>query len=58
MFWAYAGAFDLFVGRWMYLDAKKHGVAHWILAPILVVTIAFGPLGFLLYVFAKLTSKK
>lgn len=54
LFWAYAGAFDLFVGRWMYLDAKKYSIAHVFLAPILLVTIAFGPFGFMLYALVKL----
>jgi hypothetical protein len=27
MFWAYAGAFDLFVGRWIHLDATVRGSA-------------------------------
>ncbi len=49
MFWAYAGAFDLFVGRWMFLDARERGIGPLWVSPVLFVTIFFGPLGFLLY---------
>ena len=49
MFWAYAGAFDLFVGRWMFLDARARGIGPLWVSPVLFVTIFFGPLGFILY---------
>jgi len=47
--WAHFIAFDLFVGRWMYLDARDRGVSALLMAPILVLTILLGPLGFLAY---------
>ncbi|MFF5294277.1 abscisic acid-deficient protein Aba4 family protein [Paractinoplanes globisporus] len=47
--WAHMVAFDLFVGRWCFLDARERGVRHLILAPILVLTILFGPLGLAAY---------
>ena len=49
MFWAYAGAFDLFVGRWMFFDSRERGVPHVVLAPILFVAIFFGPVAFGMY---------
>jgi hypothetical protein len=49
LFWAYAGAFDLFVGRWIFFDYKKRGLNHLFIAPILVVAIIFGPIAFLFY---------
>lgn len=49
MFWAYAGAFDLFVGRWIHLDARERGIRHVFIAPVLSVCLLFGPLGFALY---------
>lgn len=52
LFWAYAGAFDLFVGRWIFLDSRKRGIPHLLVAPILAVAILFGPVGFLLYALA------
>lgn len=54
MFWTYAGAFDLFVGRWMYFDSRECGMSSWLVSPILLVSIFFGPLGFVLYATLKL----
>jgi len=49
LFWIYAGAFDLFVGRWIYLDALSKKISSWFVSPILFICILFGPLGFFLY---------
>ena len=49
LFWAYAGAFDLFVGRWIFLDAHKRRITFWLVSPIMFVCILFGPLGFAIY---------
>lgn len=49
LFWAYAGAFDLFVGRWIFLDNKKEEINHIWVAPILFVCIFFGPLALAMY---------
>ena len=51
--WVHAVAFDLFVGRWEYLDARERGVPHWALAPSLLLTLYFGPMGLLLYLGLK-----
>lgn len=47
--WAHFLAFDLFVGRWAYLDARERGVSPWVMAPVLFLTLMLGPLGLLLY---------
>jgi Domain of unknown function (DUF4281) len=50
--WAHFLAFDLFVGRWIYLDAQKHQdrrLSAWVLSPILLLTLLLGPLGLLSY---------
>jgi len=47
--WAHMIAFDLFVGRWIWLDARARHVPHLALAPILVLTILLGPLGLAAY---------
>ncbi|WP_433295720.1 ABA4-like family protein [Actinoplanes sp. CA-030573] len=47
--WAHMIAFDLFVGRWIWLDARERGIRHLALAPILLLTILFGPLGLGVY---------
>ena len=47
--WAHYIAFDLFVGRWMYLDSRERSVHPLVMAPLLVLTIMLGPLGLLGY---------
>lgn len=47
--WAHFLAFDLFVGRWAYLDSRKLGLNAWLVSPVLFLTLMLGPLGFLLY---------
>lgn len=48
--WAHFLAFDLFVGRWIYLDGRERGISALLMAPMLFLTLMLGPLGFLLYV--------
>ncbi|GAB3444645.1 ABA4-like family protein [Actinophytocola sediminis] len=45
VFWAQIIAWDLFVGRWMYLDSRRRGVHPLIMAPVLVFTILLSPIG-------------
>jgi hypothetical protein len=47
--WAHMIAFDLFVGRWAWLDSRERGVPALVMAPILLLTIMLGPLGLLVY---------
>lgn len=47
--WIHFLAFDLFVGRWIYLDSRERGVSRWLVGPILLLTLMFGPLGYLVY---------
>jgi hypothetical protein len=47
--WAHFLAFDLFVGRWAYLDSRERAISAWIMAPVLFLILMLGPLGFLLY---------
>lgn len=49
MAWAHFLAFDLFVGRWMYLDSQERRISSWLMAPLLFLTLMLGPVGFLLY---------
>ncbi|MFF5993039.1 ABA4-like family protein [Prauserella flavalba] len=53
MIWAHLIAFDLFIGRWMYLDARRRGVPHLALAPVLVLTILLSPIGLLAYLLVR-----
>lgn len=47
--WIHYLAFDLFVGRWIYLDAQQRGINPWLTGPCLFLTLMFGPMGFLTY---------
>ncbi|HEX7746408.1 MAG TPA: ABA4-like family protein [Micromonosporaceae bacterium] len=47
--WAHMIAFDLFVGRWAWLDSREREVPGLVMAPVLVLTILLGPLGLAAY---------
>jgi hypothetical protein len=47
--WVHFLAFDLFVGRWAYLDSREHGFSAWWVSPVLFFVFMFGPFGLLLY---------
>jgi hypothetical protein len=47
--WAHMIAFDLFVGRWAWLDSRDRGIPALVMAPVLLLTILLGPLGLLCY---------
>ena len=51
--WAHFVGFDLFVGRWIFLDARERGIPHLVTAPVLVLTILFGPLGMLAHLLVR-----
>jgi hypothetical protein len=55
--WAHIIAFDLFVGRWMYLEANRLGIHPLVMAPVLVVTILFAPIGFLVFLGIRATRR-
>ncbi|MFD6717354.1 ABA4-like family protein [Micromonospora chalcea] len=43
--WAHMIAFDLFVGRWIWQDARERDLPVLLTAPVLLLTILLGPLG-------------
>jgi hypothetical protein len=47
--WAHFLAFDLFVGRWAYLDSRGRSLTAWLASPVLFLILMVGPLGLLLY---------
>ncbi len=55
--WIHFVAFDLFVGRWIYLDSRERGTSVWIVSPLLLLTLLFGPLGLLGYLLVRLVTK-
>lgn len=47
--WVHYLAFDLFIGAWEVRDAQRLGLRHWLVAPCLLLTFLFGPVGLLCY---------
>lgn len=47
--WAHLIAFDLFIGRWIYLDSRERGLHPLVMAPILVLAILLAPFGLAIY---------
>jgi hypothetical protein len=47
--WAQVLAWDLLVGRWIYLDSRERRIHPLIMAPVLVLTILLSPIGLPLY---------
>lgn len=55
--WVHYLAFDLFIGAWILRDARREGLAHWAVLPILPFVFLFGPAGFVAYVTLKLVRR-
>jgi hypothetical protein len=51
--WVHFLAFDLFVGRWIYLDARARGMTPWLTSPLLFLTLMLGPAGLLGYLLVR-----
>jgi len=49
LMWAQIIAWDLFIGRWMYLDSRRRGVPALVMSPLLVVTVLLSPIGLPIY---------
>jgi hypothetical protein len=47
--WVHFLAFDLFVGRWAYLDSRERNISAWLVSPTLFFILMAGPLGLLFY---------
>ena len=47
--WVHFLAFDLFVGRWIFLDSQERRLSPLLMAPVLFLTLMLGPFGFLIY---------
>ncbi|MEU2615591.1 ABA4-like family protein [Micromonospora sp. NPDC007271] len=56
--WAHMVAFDLFVGRWAWLDSRDRGVPALAMAPVLVLMILLGPLGLAAYLTIRTRSAR
>lgn len=47
--WVHYLAFDLFIGSWEARDAQRLALPHLLVVPCLLLTLLFGPVGFLSY---------
>jgi hypothetical protein len=47
--WIHYLAFDMVAGAWIVRDAVKRNISHWLVAPCVILTLFFGPAGFLAY---------
>jgi len=56
--WAHVIAFDLFVGRWIYLDSRDRGLHPLVTAPVLVLTILLAPFGLLAHLALRKSVRK
>lgn len=54
--WIHYLAFDLFVGRWVYLDSRERGFSAWLVSPILFFVLMLGPFGLVLYLALRYTA--
>lgn len=54
--WAQIIAWDLFVGRWMYLDGRERRMHPLVMGPILVLTVLLSPIGLPLYLAVRKRS--
>ncbi len=56
--WIHYLVFDLFVGAWEVRDARRRGIPHLALLPCLILTLALGPMGLLLYLALRLGLRR
>ena len=56
--WVHFLAFDLFVGRWAYLDSRQRNISAWLASPTLFLILMVGPLGLLLYLGLRLVATR
>lgn len=52
--WIHFLAFDLFIGAWIVRDARRQGIAHWMVLPMLPFAFLLGPAGLLAYMGLRL----
>ncbi len=56
--WLHYLAFDLFTGAWEARDAMRLGISRWLVAPCLLLTFLFGPVGLALYLLLRLGMRR
>ncbi len=56
--WVHYLAFDLFTGAWEARDAARLNISRWVVAPCLILTFLFGPVGLALYLQLRLGLRR
>ncbi len=56
--WLHYLAFDLFTGAWEARDAVRLGISQWLVAPCLLLTFFFGPVGLAIYLLLRLAMRR
>jgi hypothetical protein len=51
--WVHYLAFDLLTGAWIKRNSLKHGITHWVIIPVLLLTFMVGPVGLLIYILIR-----
>jgi hypothetical protein len=51
--WAQIIAWDLFIGRWVYLDSRERDAHPAVMGPLLVLVVLLSPIGLPLYLAAR-----
>ncbi|MFD3943943.1 ABA4-like family protein [Streptomyces sp. NPDC058579] len=47
--WAQVIAWDLLIGQWMYLEARRLRLSPWLMGPLLILTILLSPFALLVF---------
>ncbi|MBK3584014.1 ABA4-like family protein [Streptomyces microflavus] len=55
--WAQVIAWDLLIGQWMFLQARKLEFSPWLMGPLLVLTILLSPFGLLVFLALRATRR-
>jgi hypothetical protein len=56
--WVHYLAFDLMTGIFIKRNAIKHGISHWLLIPVYLLTFMLGPIGLLTYLVIRFVYAK
>ncbi|MFF8291768.1 ABA4-like family protein [Streptomyces sp. NPDC016309] len=56
--WAQVIAWDLLIGQWMFLQARRLGLHPLVTGPLLVLTILLSPVGLLLFLAVRAAARR
>jgi Domain of unknown function (DUF4281) len=56
--WVHYLAWDLWLGVWIASRAAQLNISHWLIVPVLLLTLMFGPAGLLAFVLLRAVLKR